>query len=141
MELPREGEGENEFQGLRTMGRFTANSKTITKAVTSLGIRAALHCDTRVVSRVLGAFSLDLLLWLNALVWSHLILLLHPWVCQGICSVFVWTRAYSQEREASALAQADREGSRAKTRSGGRTLFQEQCKLNTHRARAVAWPV
>lgn len=42
--------------------------------------------------------------------------------------MFVWTRAYSREREASALAQADREGSRAKTRSGGMTLFQEQCK-------------
>lgn len=57
---------------------------------------------------------------------SHLILLLHPWVCRGIYSVFAWALAYSQESEASDLAQADRVT--AKSRRVGWTSFQKQFK-------------
>lgn len=109
----------------------------------SFWVRAALHCDTSVVSRALGAFSPDFLPWLNALVCSHFIFLLHPWVCQGIYSVFVWTCAYSQESEASDLAQADRRVTGLRPDAWEWLYSKSSARpcLNSPRARAVGWLV
>lgn len=67
---------------------------TLLQIKKSLGLgRSSSALGHRLAEQSAGASNLRP--WLDALVWSHLIFLLHPCVCQGIYLVSVGMLAYS----------------------------------------------